>query len=207
VARRELPCLDLKRGAVSSLAYSPDGETLVSVGMNHRVNFWNANDQSATSRPTLQLDAQAVGVAYGRSGRRIFAAGPDNSVSLWTNDSKEDVLSLPCGTKRMVSVAVAADGNRIAAVDCTGNLRIWAAKTAPEDAERKWAFNLIRSYLNQVKVSKASNRPELANATYRKAIESARRYVKVFPEDPSIKALQQEMPELKADSVIKPKAQ
>jgi Tol biopolymer transport system component len=101
----------------------------------------------------------------------------------------------------MVSIAVGADGNRVAAVDWTGQLLVWAAKTAPRDAERKWDFGLIRSYLNQAMAFKAANRIELADKTYRKAIESARRYETTYPDDPSIKAIHEELPQLDGNFV------
>jgi WD40 repeat protein len=81
-SKQEQPSLVGHKGQVTSLAFSPDGQTLASGGRDKRVTFWDVG----TSRPrqTFEWDLGAVrAVAFSPDGLLAAAAGDSGRVVVW----------------------------------------------------------------------------------------------------------------------------
>jgi WD40 repeat protein len=66
---------------VDAVAFSPDGQLLVSAGGSGRVSLWNSSGGLETLSLTAPASLQAV--AFGPKGKRLAAAGKQGVVALW----------------------------------------------------------------------------------------------------------------------------
>ena len=70
-------------GPVSSLAFSPDGSTLVSGSWDHTVRTWDIFSRTQSSEP-LQLQSDVLCVAFRPDSRQIAVSSLDGSLTFWS---------------------------------------------------------------------------------------------------------------------------
>jgi WD40 repeat protein len=82
---KEVASLDAHEGDAWSVAFTPDGKTLISGGGDWgrpgRVRLWNT--ATWTARATLAHTAEVLCVAVSADGRWLAAGGADRAVRLW----------------------------------------------------------------------------------------------------------------------------
>lgn len=99
-------------GAVQTLAFSPDGKSVASVGRDRSVKVWNAS--TGKELFTLEVDSgYIIAVAFSPDGKRV-AAGQTNSVKVWDMVTGQEVHTLPPGSERITSIAFSPDGKYVA---------------------------------------------------------------------------------------------
>jgi WD40 repeat protein len=100
-------------GGVSSLAYSPDGKSLLSAGYDARFRMWDA----ATGERRFQvrgLNHQFRSLAFSPDGRSVLAAGSSGELALWDAGSGEKVRDFgPQGNFRHVRFAGFVQGGKV----------------------------------------------------------------------------------------------
>jgi eukaryotic-like serine/threonine-protein kinase len=114
--------------AVASVAFSPDGQRIVSAGTGDgTAKVWDAN----TGRELLTFSGHGGGVfcvAFSPDGRRIVSGGGDGSVNVWDTESGRGLLTFKGHTNGVNDVAFSADGRRIlSGGDRT--IKVWEADT------------------------------------------------------------------------------
>jgi WD40 repeat protein len=117
--------------SVRGLAVHPDGKRLVSVTGWPRgdgtIRIWDTATGDSVHR-ILVGDVQADCVALTPSGDTIIAGFADGTVRLYEWDSETELVSLG-GHDRILALAAAPVGRRIAAADATGRVRVWDPAT------------------------------------------------------------------------------
>ena len=120
------------RGALTSVAVSPDGKRLVVGSDDHTV--------CALDSPTGKMLMLARGhngpvtcVAISPDGRQLATGSADNSVQLWDLPTGQERAVLGGGGRWWVlSVDLSPDGTLLAVGDGNGQVRFWEAATGKE---------------------------------------------------------------------------
>jgi WD40 repeat protein len=115
-------------GAVTALAYSPDGHHIASGGNDGTLRLWDA----ATGQSVCVMEGHegsVNSVAFSPDSRHIASGDSGGTLRLW-NATTGQVLRMAQGHEGPVhSVAFSLDGRHIASGGSDGTLRLWDATT------------------------------------------------------------------------------
>ena len=127
---RPLGQLPLTTGAVSSMAFSPNGQILATGGYDGHVRLWNTADPAhPTALGQSMIPAGSIySVAFSPDGRTLAAGGGDDYVGFWNvadpaHPTPLGQPAIPAGT--VYSVAFSPDGRTLATGDAAGGLTLW----------------------------------------------------------------------------------
>ena len=99
-------------GAISSIAFSPDGQTLATASMDHSIRLWDFKQRKRTA--TLHGHVSEVwALAFAPDSKSLVTGGKDGSVKLWDTQrpQKEDAW-----TVASAPLAFARDGQKLGAL-------------------------------------------------------------------------------------------
>jgi WD40 repeat protein len=109
---------------VLAVAWSPDGQQVVSASADNTLSIWEvANGQAVR---TLQGHTAAVtAVAFSPDGTQLVSASQDGTVRLWDVASGATLYTLQGHTDAVNAVAFSPDGGQLASASSDNTLRIW----------------------------------------------------------------------------------
>lgn len=94
VTGKKVPDLHSHDGYIDAVAYSPDGKTIASAGVNGEIILWEAPKgrwiQKIQGSPAHERRLQYTG-----DGKKVAAHGWDNQLVLWDVSTGEEVLNVP----------------------------------------------------------------------------------------------------------------
>jgi WD40 repeat protein len=70
-------------GALSRVAFSPDGQTLATTDHNGKVNLWDVPSRRQVGRSLSGHTADAIGVAFVDGGHTLVTSSLDGSLIFW----------------------------------------------------------------------------------------------------------------------------
>lgn len=119
--------VDLLRGhegAVNTAAASPDGQRLVSAGVDGTVRVW---DWAGGTEPIVLRghEGSVSSAAFSPDGRRLVSAGIDGTVRVWSAESAGELRVLRGHDRGGTSAAFSPDGRRLVSTGTDGTVRIW----------------------------------------------------------------------------------
>jgi WD40 repeat protein len=112
---------------ISQLAWSPDGNTLVSAsGADNKITLWDVNARR-TIRKVRTFDAQKTAVtnlAWNPYGTMLAEATGDQSVTIWDTVKWIEWRTVSVPTRHIQAIAWSPDGKELA-INTTEALRMW----------------------------------------------------------------------------------
>jgi WD40 repeat protein/thiol-disulfide isomerase/thioredoxin len=116
---------------VTSVAFNPEGNRLVSTGLDQTVKTWNADQGTELHSLTGHL-APITCLAFRPDGLRFATGSEDGTVILWDAGQAMELLSLRTGQSAVTAVAFSPDGTRLASAGRDHTVKIWDADTGTE---------------------------------------------------------------------------
>ena len=112
---------------ITTLAFSPNGERLVSASRDGKIKIWNVTGLFATLKGHRYGVSSAV---FSPDGQRLVSAGRDGGIRVWDATRSEELPILVGHTDAVRAVAfVNSDGTRLATASDDGSARIWETNT------------------------------------------------------------------------------
>ncbi|KAK6987690.1 hypothetical protein R3P38DRAFT_3449838, partial [Favolaschia claudopus] len=139
-------------GPVTSVAFSPDGQLIVSGSYDHTMQIWQASSGAPVGGP-LQGHRQIVHcVAFSPDGRRIVSGTVDGIVQIWDTDTGAPIGDPIRHTTSVRCVAFSPDGQHIISGSGSGDntVRIWDTVTGapigdPLQGHTNWVISVTFS--------------------------------------------------------------
>lgn len=100
-------------GAVSEIAFHPDGNTLLSVGSDRTVSLWNTGQRARTAVLTGH-DTWLTAAAVSPDGHTAATGGDDARVAIWDLDRRTLVATMTGHTSRITDIVFSPDGRHLA---------------------------------------------------------------------------------------------
>ncbi|WP_242482094.1 caspase family protein [Trichormus variabilis] len=109
---------------VNSVAFSPDGQRIVSGSGDKTLRLWDVNGQPI-GQPLIGHEGAVKSVAFSPDGQRIVSGSGDKTLRLWNVNGQPIGQPLIGHEGEVKSVAFSPDGQRIVSGSGDNTLRLW----------------------------------------------------------------------------------
>ena len=116
---------------VHSVAFSPDGRTMVSGSGDDTIKQWDT--ASGTEIRTLQGHSDSVlSVAFSPEGSTLASGSSDNTIKIWDTASGTEIRTLQGHSDSVRSVAFSLDGRTMASGSDDNTIKLWDTASGTE---------------------------------------------------------------------------
>ncbi|GAB4430412.1 MAG: hypothetical protein Kow0031_11260 [Anaerolineae bacterium] len=132
---------------VLAVAFSPDGQTLVSGGYDKSARLWDIVTGGEIRRFEGHTDA-VESVSFSPDGRTLITASDDGTARLWDVSTGQELRHLAGHTNPVSGAAFAPDGKTIATASFDQTIKLWGSQLQPEYSP---LAGVINSFSNAIK--------------------------------------------------------
>jgi WD40 repeat protein len=131
-----LPC---RHGStVLKIAATPDGKKLASLGADHLIRIWDADDGRQIRSIALPNSENASGLVFSPDGRTLMASSYDGRLHAFDIVTGKDVKLLEGLLNNLISAGLSADGKLLVSCENADTVRIWDLGTGKEVRQLRW---------------------------------------------------------------------
>jgi len=112
------------------LAFSPDGQTLVSSGI--QTILWEAASGRWLGTLSDFPNPSVNALAFAPDGKWLVTGGASAEIHLWEMSSRRQIPTLRAHTTRVTSLAVSPDGRTLSSADVNGLIKLWRLERGSE---------------------------------------------------------------------------
>jgi len=114
-------------GVVGTVAYSPEGNYIVTASNDKTIRGWEAR----TGKAFFRFDAgrSVIALACSPDGKQIASAGHDQTVTFWDMQTRKATFTLTGHGGRVGAVAYSPDGNRLVTGSSDSKVKVWDPRT------------------------------------------------------------------------------
>lgn len=112
-------------GAVSGLAFSPAGRTLVSSDGTGALRLWDVAHRRPLGPPLTRQVGGIAQIAFNSDGQTVASADADSTVRLWSMARRRERTTLVGHTDAVATVAFSPDGALLASAGFDRTVRLW----------------------------------------------------------------------------------
>ncbi len=109
---------------VHSIAFSPDGELLVSGSGDNTIKLWEISSAREISVHAAHANS-VLSVAFSPDGRTLASGSGDKTIKLWEMPSGSQLFTLVGHTNKVYSVAFSPDGRFLASGSWDNSIKVW----------------------------------------------------------------------------------
>jgi WD40 repeat protein len=121
---RKVRTLRGHQGFIAAVAFSPDGEKIVTGSHDLSFIVWDAATGTQLGVQSGHGD-EVLSVAFDPAGERILTGGRDLSVRIWDADSLEEMVRLAGHRSYVIGMAVEPRTRAVASASGDGTVRLW----------------------------------------------------------------------------------
>jgi WD40 repeat protein len=142
--KRALTVLRGHQGAVVSVVFNPEGDTLLTASQDGTARIWRAE---AGGQPIVLTGSGdgLVDAAFSHDGRRIVTAGSNGIARIWSSDGTKQPIELKGHTQALRSANFSSDDTRVVTASDDGVARVWRVEDGSLIAALRGHSDSVRS--------------------------------------------------------------
>ncbi|RKU28056.1 hypothetical protein C6497_10000 [Candidatus Poribacteria bacterium] len=128
---RQVKTLKGHTSYVESIAFSPDGHTLVSGSQKGNIRFWHV--KTGKHEKTLDLHNESItSITFSQNGQILAYGSHNGTVSLLDVNTYENIKTFTGHIDEVQTLTFSPDGQTLASISIDGTLRLWNVPTGQQ---------------------------------------------------------------------------
>jgi glucose repression regulatory protein TUP1 len=131
--------LEGHKDSVYSVAFSPDGRSLISGSLDKTLKLWDLNlgsTRNSLAKPVCRVTFNGhkdfvLSVAFSADGKQILSGSKDRTVQLWDPQTGKSLMILQGHKNSVISVALSPEGGLFATGSGDCKARLWKISQRP----------------------------------------------------------------------------